>query len=426
MLLLATYRNGARRKRHANQTREPLWLPEPPWFKDLLASEGLLTQLHALAGEAFRGVSLDGQCCVKALVTVGPGVIWNGPLTEFDRETDLLWNYWYRPSAAYSVVVRSFFSLRPPVKLHMREGVANAEIVTLQHYIFRPAVPVLTEALRFLARGDPNQEVLGFHDLGIGELRQDVPVIFIPETIFALMERGKWRSILMHIQAMRRAASAPKAILASLKTLKVEMQWPSEDQFSMVCSKQQDHQPGPKSTLSWDSIWFLRTQLRKHSDVIITDGGRLVDAGQLAEQQKALESALEGLELLATCLAPKVSHLQHAKVASQKIIDQISAVRYLRNRSELKGLKQAVISSLMPEQLQSLAKTMMGSPLSGSTISRYQAGSLIRVAKTVRALLRPVLLEARVVNVCRFPLNFERACAGQLGRRFRFAVPRCH
>ena len=387
MLLLATYTNGARRKRKANGSREPQWLPEPPWFKDLLVSEELLTQLHVSASQAYRGVSLDGQCCVKALVRVDPGVIWNGPLTDFDREANLLWNYWDRPSAAYSVVVRSFFSLCQPVSLHMREGVAKAEVVTLQHYIFRPAVPVVTEELRFLARGDPDQDVLGFHDLGIGELRQDVPVIFIPQAIFALMERGKWRSILLHIEAMRHAASAPKALLASLKTLRVGMQWPSEDQFSMICSRQQNCQPLPKSMLCWDSIFFLRSQLCKHSDVIITDGGRLVDPGRLAEQQKTLESALGGLELLAMSLAPKVSHLQHAKVASDRIIEQICAVRYLRNRSELKGLKQAVISSLMPEQLQSLAKTAMFDPLSGSTLSRYQAGGLISMAKKSQCLL---------------------------------------
>ena len=52
---------------------------------------------------------------VKGLVRLNPGVVFNGSLTCFDLESQLLWEYWGRPQSAYSLEVADSFQLAQPV-----------------------------------------------------------------------------------------------------------------------------------------------------------------------------------------------------------------------------------------------------------------------------------------------------------------------
>ena len=148
MFFLAGYRNGSRRHRSANQTREPIFLPSPVWFKhrldEVVASSGLDASSLELSKSAAREALFVSACKIEAVVLAQPGKICVGQSTDWDAEEDLQWNYFGRPRACVSVKVKEVVSLKFPSEVSSARGVSGN--VKLQHLLFQGNVPPADEA----------------------------------------------------------------------------------------------------------------------------------------------------------------------------------------------------------------------------------------------------------------------------------------
>lgn len=378
MLLLAVYKNGERKTRSSKKTRVPQWLPEPPWFRESLEASDVLSTLSELkSSEARQRGSVHAHGAeVRGLVRLRPGVVFDGPTTQFDRESQLLWEYWGRPRSAYSLEVVEFFELAEAAHVRQRKAGDATSPASLQFYVFQPSVPVLRDDTMLqtnqgAAAWGAIRVECGFERDSDSDV-QLIPVLFIAEPIFMLLRRGRWKSLLLHFQGLdRKGRGVSRTVLECLLYLQRTMGWPSGLEIAALRSHAHDVQARSEETLTWESVAFIAEELRKRAGVIVGD----VETLEGQERQLQLEAALRGLEVLADGLCPKNSgsHIRRRTTPGERIIEDFRAVRLLRNRADLKSMKGAIIRALMPRQLQNLARVMMYDPLAASTLSSYQA-----------------------------------------------------
>lgn len=199
MLWLAAYKNGERQSRAKNKTRIPHWLPEPPWFLDRLEACDALDSLRRSSTEVRgRGTISSEGIKVQTLVTVEPGLFWQGNLTPFDDETFLQWEYWGKPCSAFCVSISNVYALKEPVHVRQRKA-SQANIsgrcltadVSLHYHLFSPAVPIVAGDVMFQ---DIASDVdLSWSDLQIGceAAVEDAPVLLMPEPLLLLIRAGR-------------------------------------------------------------------------------------------------------------------------------------------------------------------------------------------------------------------------------------------
>ena len=370
-VFLAGYRNGARRQRDSKSTRVPMYLPEPAWFLDRVKTYSTSDLLQRLG----RGPAVQIQHAnVVGLAVLGAGVIYSGNLTPFDLESDLLWRYWGRPEACYTVEVQRFFSLAEPVAIYARksdcQGISSTK-VNLQDWIFLPATDVDLECFNLV-----DDEALH----ALGDCNQ-CPVLWVPEVVLSLIKVGKWKSLLFHYSRGSHR-SGGHGLLNALRKIQERMNWPSQEEMSRLWNcRYQFHQP-PHLPLTEQSASFLIQKIREHSSVLlsgVSDAGVVVDPGATEEEQRIkLEEALEGLQVFSQAMSKEnVSRAPRAAMNSALIIDSIRAARHLRNRGQLALIQSAVIDGFVPSHLRSFARSIMFEPASKTTVSRYQVWGMI-------------------------------------------------
>ena len=364
-VLLAGYTNGSRRKRDKAGTRSPAHLPEPAWFMDRVnAYCGGIKHLSCQSSSKSIDVS---HASVVGVALLGPGVLFKGRLTPFDLEADLLWKYWGRPEASYSVTIRDFHLFEQPVDVYARMGdstdLGPTVGVDLLRWIFFPAGSFCikgVDADRFGALG--------------GDGAKSFPVLWVPDPILALVVQGKWSSLLFHLSRSKHKGPE-KAVMTALTWLSQRMSWPCVQDMNQLWARRYHFFPEPVHPLTDEVACFLTQQLRRHSDILISDGLREKDVVRLAENKCLLERGLEGLEVFANALnsKPLDAKATNQALSSTLIINSIRAARHLRNRGHLKKMGDAVVESLFPQQLHMFARSLMHRPPSSSTLSRYQA-----------------------------------------------------
>lgn len=357
-VFLAGYKHGHMRSRIAGR-REMALLAEPAWFLDRLEYHGCKGQLEVPS----KGIPPQiQQASIAGVATLRPGVIFEGALTAFDLETYLQWQYVGRPEASYSVQIDQFFEfpLKPTVHARKGEG-GHGKPMALNHWLFQPSSPLKIADVDF--EGKASLAWLAY---------QLLPVIWLPEPILTLICKGSWTSLLLHLSRTA-VKSCSTSILACLRQLQALMAWPSQEQFQALAASRLRFVQQPCTLLTEDSVGFLMECVCKHSDVLITDGGLEGDEVALRQRRCLLEKALEGIRNYMEALSrPTVRLKQSSSMAASLIIDSIRAVRHLRNRGCLAQMRDAVIASFLPTQLQALVKSCVHNPASGSSISRYQ------------------------------------------------------
>lgn len=386
MLLLAAYRNGERKNRSKTKTRVPQWLPEPHWFRNQLQAcklENSLSELSSSEARQRTVVSSQGLQ-LQAIVTLKPGVQWQGSLTPFTEEARLLWEYYNKPCSAYSVEVDKFFHFKQPCKILQRAaGAKNRPAtapVTLQHFCFLPSVRALTEELLFRERGCDEELTLDLLCERLGSRFADalerchwtIPVLLVPKPIMLLMEMRQWKSLLLRLMGPIPGRDIPDFQKDCLTWLRNVMDYPSREELNLLFSNRFQTWAPPEQPLTADSAMFVLQQLRLHAADIIASGG--------VRSQEKLEQALEGLELFCQTLGfsrTAGSHVGNRKAPASRIILDICSARFLRNRSDLKNMKNAIVQSLVPSHMHAFAKALMYNPLSASSLSKFQVLSCI-------------------------------------------------
>ena len=356
-VFLAGYPNGSRRHR-IEGTRHACFLPEPAWFMDRVQTYcGDLK--HFSCQNTNKAINID-YARVVALAVLSPGTIFSGPLTAFDLEAHLLWRYWGRPEACYSVEIQRCFELREPVVVHARKAERNAGSldlkVSLLHWLFWPASPISLSSV-------------GLDDVGDCE----IPVLWVPEPILSLIRKGIWKSLLLHLSRVKRRM-VETSTLRALSMLREQMNWPSDLDMIVLQQSKYNFCSPPKTPLTPDVTAFLVEQVCKHKDVLISNGGMISNLDVLANRTLLLERGVEGLQVLLEAMSPGCSNAKgrNAAISAKIIIDFIRAAQHLRNRGHLKLMKDAIVESLVPDELHIVAKSLMYEPPSSSTLSRYQ------------------------------------------------------
>lgn len=368
-VFLAGYQTGSRKHRDKSGTRQYCHLPQPAWFIDRIQTYGDMTQL-SIQGSTARPPQIS-TATVVGLAQLGPGCIFSGRLTPFDLEADLLWRYWDKPQACYSVEILQFYSLKEPITIHARKPVEgwrgeNRDFkVDLSNWIFFPASEIRVDDLfgeECLPQGLPEPA--------------DIPILWLPEAILTLVQRGVWKPLLLHFsRSEKRSADKVAAVLNVLQGI---MNWPSQREMQALWDVRYKFSEAPVKPLKEQAAQFLLQQIRQHSDVLISDGGAVDNVDDLMERQFLLEQAEEGLQLMLEAESQprhicKQNSLRRQPLSDKLIIDCIRAARHLRNRGHLKLMRDAVIEALMPQHFQSFARSVMFEPPSSSSISRYQA-----------------------------------------------------
>lgn len=318
---------------------------------------------------------------MQALATLKPGV-----LTPFSDESWLLWRYYGKPCSAYSLEVDKVFLFKEHVILWQRQALAESRDchlatapIILQYQCFTPSVRVLTEELFFRELGNEGDLSLELLCERLGSRLADVlercgwviPVLWVPKPIMLLLVQGKWKALVLHMMNSVLNRDAPLFQRHCLNWLRDLMQYPSNGCFSCLWGNRFQQYRSPNHPLTSACALFAMQQLRAHSSAIIADGG--------PSSQSRLEETLEGLEIFTQSLVENRqagSHVTGRKAVASRIFDDIRAAHLLRNRGHFKAMKTAMMRSLMPHQLQSLAKAMMYDPLSAPSLSKFQAPSL--------------------------------------------------
>ena len=288
-VFLAGYPNGAKRTRDSKSTRSAVLLPEPAWFLDRVDT---YTDRSWLCQKAMHKGSDIRFAEVVGLVQLGTGVVFEGNLTPFDLEANLLWRYWSRPHACYSVEVKEFFAIDEPIRIHARscisqnvQGQNRNKDVNLQNWIFLPAAHLTTDALNL------NEDLVDFD--AIGDVSQ-IPVLWVPQVILELIKVGRWKSLLLHFsRGLNRRIGRDEGNL--LQSLQRKMDWPSQYDFQRLWSVRDRFQESPTRPLTEDVASFLVNQICLHSSVLVSDGGRIMDHETLDQRHLMLEQAVEGL-----------------------------------------------------------------------------------------------------------------------------------
>ncbi|CAK9101085.1 unnamed protein product, partial [Durusdinium trenchii] len=274
----------------------------------------------------------------------------------------------------FSREVDKVFLFKEHVILWQRQALAESRDchlatapIILQYQCFTPSVRVLTEELFFRELGNEGDLSLELLCERLGSRLADVlercgwviPVLWVPKPIMLLLVQGKWKALVLHMMNSVPNRDAPLFQRHCLNWLRDLMQYPSNGCFSCLWGNRFQQYRSPNHPLTSACALFAMQQLRAHSSAIIADGG--------PSSQSRLEETLEGLEIFTQSLVENRqagSHVTGRKAVASRIFDDIRAAHLLRNRGHFKAMKTAMMRSLMPHQLQSLAKAMMYDPLS--------------------------------------------------------------
>ena len=233
----------------------------------------------------------------------------------------------------------------------------------LVHWIFDPSSKV---SLSDILEGDEQDAFLDIPE------DAEVPVLWVAEQIASLIRVGCWKPLVLHF-ARTKSKACSTSIIRRLSALRDVMNWPPQQELDRLRRCKLKFAEAPQAPLTEEPLMLLLQCIRCHADVLVTDGGAALSDADLEQRRALLERAVEGVEVYAHGLhaAPGSKAKNNKKALSaQLIIDSIRAARHLRNKGFLAAMKDAIVESFMPVQLQTLTRSVMFTPPSSSTISR--------------------------------------------------------
>ena len=181
-------------KVRSRSSREAWSLPRPPWF------EASLRQAAALHGHFAPGQ-------IVLLVSASQGKEIDATLTALHSEEELLWDYFFRPLDAYSMMIESAIVIAVPVVVG---GAAKGRTKCRCQFASLIAPPLDIGALtgyaahRDWSPEDPAplldasqiQRHLGVDDVAWRVLSSHVPFLYLPMPLLQLLASRRWSYLL--------------------------------------------------------------------------------------------------------------------------------------------------------------------------------------------------------------------------------------
>ena len=375
LLYLASYANGQRRKRDAaTGSRLPQRLPQPEWFTGRLQAHGLTNLLTRIPrAEQYSEAAYIHHAKIEAAVCVKPGALYEGQLTNWNREAFLLWQYYGFPCGAYSLLVTHALRFKNPVSVLSARGFASN--LSLRHLCFQANVQPLGEDQVLHPHGFPEREQsLGETLLGWGLARlraglQDIPILWVPESVLELVCRGQWASLLLHSNSNHPTTRGCN--LQALRAMKDQMGWPSDPDFQSIRRAAGDFHHAVAHMFTEECGRVLLDHIRVNAQAN--------SQGMPQHEVTALENAVEALQSFVNSFATDQpeNRPSNSKKPVQELIASVSAAQSVRNRNKMAELQESLLIGSVPAALTQALRNVMQKAASGSTISKSQALELV-------------------------------------------------
>ena len=371
MFLLCGYANGHRRLRTgSSKIRDPQWLPEPDWFVDKVRSIGLERELHKVSGADARSALDVVSAEVKAFVVLAPGNCYQGRLTPWDQEAELLWQYFKCPCSSFSIKAASVCALEEPSTVASARGCSGN--VAVKHMVFQTNTAVVHRgtALIFKSSGARTtvEECCRQHGLGaLVDKLEDVPVMWVPEVVLQLMLVQKWSTLLLNVRNHHLQKSLDKI----LAWMQAALNFPSQTDLQRLRQLKTESVTQPTHCLEASDAMFLLHMLRSQAGTLLSECTEFEEDGVRLQ----LENAAEGLELLILSSHANRQRSSATNIAKPVLLltNAIRFARYVRNRSKMNEVFSSMIEAFVPVPLQGMVSKLATAAPSGSTISRSQA-----------------------------------------------------
>ena len=192
MFFLAGFPDGQRKHRTSNKTRVPVYLDQPAWFcsrlTEVAQEQGVDTSVFALSRKRARQEVLPDQCVLEALVRARPGRTCAGVATPWTDEEQLLWKYYGKPLACFSVEATDVVMLKQPVPIASARSLQGN--VRLTRIFFQPNVPVAEQDTVVFRQPGGAEHRLGsiLEEWGIDHAQ--LPVLWLPSSVVFLGEES--------------------------------------------------------------------------------------------------------------------------------------------------------------------------------------------------------------------------------------------
>ena len=193
----------------------PVLMTQTSWFARLVQKHQLQEWLVNRRDEKDRA-AITGQCECEILVEVGDGRVYDGPLTPWNEEENLLWEHLGRPCAARSLNIRHSIVLQRPVLVQRPSQ--------LKVPIWSPSVPASSVQVRgFVPPGAgaclDAAGVCNALNVSAEQLNQflQAPVcLAIPPILLKLIKKGAWNTVMLMPNGTNVAEGMPITCLPRL------------------------------------------------------------------------------------------------------------------------------------------------------------------------------------------------------------------
>ena len=337
LALLLPYNTAHRKLPDQSGNVQHRVLPQLPWFVSRLQNHELLA---LLSRDRHRSVFTElNERQTVYIVKLLPDKQYDGALTNWDKESRLLWEYLQYPADGFTVHVAGCCKFAKPV------SVATAQ-QRVTHFVWAPDVPVSFEGAQvFCVPVASNSRIFDFAELprilGVDDRQMQQFIseplcVSVPCAIAELIGCGAWSKLMLRASWATRKATAMKRFMSFLG-------FPSGDWVAGLRDLGRLGGFAPPALLPLNAAHATKIAeaLRCFAPVIL---GSLQDEEDRASQQFDLEQMVGRLDSFACGCKPRESGRLDATTA----VATLAAAMQLRNRSSLSKTVKNVFEVVFP------------------------------------------------------------------------------
>ncbi|CAE7825398.1 SHE10 [Symbiodinium sp. CCMP2456] len=358
LLALCVLGRVSKRTSDAEWSR-PVKMTQTPWFASLVQKHQLQEWLVNRCDVKDRA-AVSGQCECDILVEVGDGRAYDGPLTPWSEEENLLWEHLGRPHAARSLNIRRSVVLQRPMLVQRPSQ--------LKVPIWSPSVPASSVEVRGVVPPGTGAclnaaGVCNALNISVQQLNQflQAPIcLAIPPILLKLIKKGAWNTVMLLAKWHQRRRGDAYHGFAQAFDLAA---WHEVMKSSGLLER---YVEPPALALSQMDATRLAMSLQGWAPHILA-GNDTLDEQELSGIKLRLEEFVLKLQSFAgpVCLA---THSRQKTFSHDTVVAALCSSMRLKNKKELAPMLREALNHMFP----GLSADMNIRVPSGSTLSRRQ------------------------------------------------------
>ena len=270
-----------------------------------------------------------------SVAKVVPDTTYNGPLTNWGQECQLLWQYLQFPADAFSLHIAASYKFAQP----LRVASANQR---MRKFLWCPDVALDFRGKQVFSTSDDRvaldfadlQRVLGVGDEQWTEFLQQPLCISLPFQAVRLAERAAWSKILLRVSWGSRKNP-------EIEWLMERMQFPTQEWLQELrrLGRHGGFAPPPKLPFHREHAQIAAKKLRQNAQAILTN---LADEDERSAKAFELEHLVCRLDAFAEGMQASGNHGKALKFDADTLVASLSAAMQLRDRASLRATVQGV------------------------------------------------------------------------------------